>query len=581
MEKPVLSPEARLRDLNRLRQPQLGTSGLSIDQAVFQTRRHYRPIVRGQAWDVEESAAERLDGSNIYKWAEQDPAGFIGIAGRDPDIRGALASIRHLIESLQDETIDPSDRTMRTLALGERIAEIDILASPYIPKSAKAQIESGIKEEAQKEEVAFEGQEAQARPLGKETLADKFIRLFSKIRFPMPGLPGEISESPAKEQKDSLDEEESGEKTQKRESAASISQAQTRHPLLDSSTATGRERGFRERFGKKPLVQVDNDLVEAGGFVITKVYTSYDPKTGRLDVPRDKKPYKSNHSSDWGRKEVRAFIGRIDPSSIKTLGVPRIVKSSDSRSQQVFDFGRKLSDISIAGRDGKLLPNYLINPYLIRIDSAGNITIEIGEMPEEERVILEGQELVITAGYVSNREDPSFSSLIGPMPEDEKFRLNLYPPEISNLIQVLLEKKRNGIFRYGENLHIFDVLAKFLGTYALTYDFRDAKRDKDDPVGFNQTERVFARGLASCEGANIALGQIMRYFLDEGEGIGYVAGFETSGGTGTGRNYHLEVLYVDKYGRKHLLDATPWLPDSKKSIDANRNAYKRAKKRVV
>ncbi len=563
--------------------------GLAVNTAVYENPSNFSPLVRGVKRPLFTSAAHLIDRNPVYFWMQMDRDSFEAVARRDKAVKSNLAGIDELVDSLQNpDDLTPQKEFLYSSALTERVAELAYLAYPYIPASIHKKIEAHLKrkknpgrlvwiEEPVEEGGAYqrlqqtgrqrqgEGQDSQTKEPGKKQ-EPKFKGESSNDKQS-----GKKSSEPKQRGDDGLDEPKP--KRQKVKSDPNY-----RHPTLDSKQTVGRERRAHESGrSEQAMIQVDPEMVRTSFhdvFVMTKIFNHYDPVNGTLEAKSELHSHYPFGSS-FRANSLMTPIGAIDADSFDKIGIPIPVKDvNDKRYKEYSNFGShfQISEVEVANESGVILIAERETRDYIRQDYLGNTYLSLKDMPSAIRDKIGDEKIVIQSRFSDSyhhRAPMSSYELIGSMPAEERYRLNLYPEPIAKLITTLLKKKEEGARGFQTNTEIFARIAQFLGNYWLKYDLLDAESSEDDPVGFQQTERVLTSGLASCEGSNITLGQLMRYFIeDDREGIAYVDGFvidknspNGKKGTATPQSFHLKVLYQDRKGTQHFFDATPWSPE--------------------
>src|SRR3989344_7658203 len=536
---------SHIRGLNSLFEFNKTRQGLNLDQGVFEGKNKVRPIVRGQIQEVDSNPSKTLKSNPVYRWIRRDASQFEAIALRDQDVKKGLATIDDLVDRLSNNTLEEEEKRLNTLAVAEKTEEVAILAAPYVPRSQKKNPESQDDENGESSNKQKREKEKAPKPKSKGSS----VSLSLDLKLPRIPQLDKLFES--------LSKFFAGFKNRLRTS----NNGDLLHPLLTRFQEAGRERKWKLLPNSIELMRTNKELMRnltPAGFIITKIMNKYDENTGELtvDAPRQVDIPLGYDS----RYEIGTPLGRVDPAKVEVIGIP-IPTDGNYRAVGARGFKYNLSEVALVTEKNKEIVGQRQIEIYVEKDELGNLVINLKGMPKDLQDEIKKANIVLKTKYTeSYRYGHSIeqANWIDALPENERYRLNMYPPEIAKFVTTLLEKKKNKIRGFMDNDEIFARLAQFLGDYWLTYDLLDARINENEPIGFRQTERVLNGNLASCEGSNIALGQLMRYFLEEDEGIAYVEGFVAEGSSITSRNLHLKVLYKDQVGGKHLFDATPW-----------------------
>ncbi|MEO6509270.1 MAG: hypothetical protein ABIO02_04910, partial [Patescibacteria group bacterium] len=581
-----------------------GVSG-RLDTQVLRNPQHLRPIIRGTTREIETSLSSLLHDNDVLRWLFQDKDQFLKAISRDKEIKNSLLAINELVQMVESlEGLSESSRNLLSLALTERTAELSLLSAPYMPKSVRNKIEQRKQEKVEESEDTQEFEdEDQKEPIfekWKQWMSENMTRPQPRIpeaSRPMLQLP-KFLEAAADSRAhrlggsdDSSSKKEGGdEKTSKRRREVIRSNPLYSNPLMDDERRVGRERAWKQMGGKQKMMHYEQDMFyydDGGTFIITRIMNTYDPERGVMSADAPRERFLPNYSRNVESK-ITSPLGVVNTFNQEHIAVPRPVYDVNNERWKRYRGKVGLTSVELQDSEGKVLIDQNELHQFLEIDELGNIFVSLKELPDELKEKIHAKKVLLQANFGNdysgrNNERKSFPGITASSPEDD-FKLNLYPSEVAKLIEVLREKKVRGNWRFRDNTEIFARLAQFIGNYWLTYDLEDAPFDEDDPVGFQQTERVLARRQASCEGANIALGQLMRYFLGEGESIAYVEGFvleklkgDKKQAYATTQDFHLKVMYKDKYDRYHLFDATPWSPESHSAYVQSTDQYIQAK----
>lgn len=526
--------------------------GLFVDGQVFHGKNKVRPIVRGKVTEVVSNPSTTLRRDPVFRWIRRDSQGFERLALRDQDVKRGLATIDHLVQELSEISQDRGKTQINTLAVAEKAEEIAALAAPYIPRDLKKELE---KTDPKNDEKNLQNQEKEKNKNGSLNGPKLNATLpsipFPKFNLPRIGLPNFIKNS-VRDLKDQL---------RKEKKIRVYSGGNLLHPLLTRDQQAGRDRRWKSQAETGLMMKLDKEMMtsEEPGFIITKYMNRYNPATGELKADAPSTQYSLHRANSYGN-EIATPLGKIE--SFEFVGIPLPLKEN-SRASSYSSESLALCDIELTTEDNKQLANWVAIRDYLKQDSLGNVFIDLPEFLNEYRQEIKGKNVVLHTKYSGySYTDQEEAEYIGSMPDEERYRINLYPKEIQRFIEVMLKKKQRNEKGFQSNVEIFSRLAQFIGSFWLTYDLQDAISNHDEPNSFQQTERVLAGNVASCEGSNIALGQLMRYFLDKNEGIAYVEGFVADSSTITSRDLHLKVVYIDDEGSRHFFDATPWSAES-------------------
>jgi hypothetical protein len=563
----------------KLSQWYTGESIIPIDYEQLNKPQHVVTLPHGIRTETDFSIAAFFGDNSVYEWWERDRKGFIQAIKQDRDLQLSLEAADELIERLSNPPAQDYDNKVTTLALTEMLAQVSQTAAPHVPKYIVEHEEKDtIREETSKNksderisEKNLEPKQDATSPL-KSYIAEQLQRLSSafsssSIDIDFPGIEGTKDDS---------------RKTSRR--------LHTLSALLNEHEETGRDRVWDDFKGNQRRVDY---IDESRGrfrppFIVTHMYTAYDPITGRLtDNPNQKKsPLRGNWSGSRIQNQIiRMPVGQI-PAGQQEIRIPWPMHGISGLRANSDSMRESLSSISLYTKKNELITINRPDDSVLT-DEIGNATLSISHLPTDVQQQLKDSSLTIETKYQSYGifyHDTNVENLINGYRPHESPPTYLYPPEIQKYLKVLKQKKSDG----EKNTDMFKDMASFLGNFWLTYSMLDAKPSNADPFGAYQTERVLRDRIASCEGANIMLGQLMRYFLEDNEGIAYVAGYNTSEDGSSSRyaatqnSYHLRVMYFneDDMGYK-VYDATPWGQEEHTLFESSAQKYRRAKKEWI
>lgn len=567
--------------------------GLDFDSKILQEEQTVRPLVRGVQTETRVVVDALLAQDPILRWAQEDAIGFTKSTKADKDVRSALLTLDDLIENAASGFELPEERTLNTLAVAEKTVEVATLAAPYIPTETKREIEEQIKKEKEgktkpQKNKKFKRQQPQERSENEhpklnleDSRLSKFLARFSGLKIRFPHLDINLDELGDKNGNGNGNGKDDSKKEpeKKRKGIKTNWGAEYSHPLLHRKYIAGRERSLKITGDSQEMLRVSKELLKWPGcdFVATKFMNYYNPSTGEMAVVAPTANYKIIEERQKG--EMVTPLGYI-PKNLNAIGIPIPVKGESDFRNDVHSMRLPLGSVSLTTEaNGILLTSEELAPYVVK-DSLGNISIDLSTMPQELKELISSRKIVMHTEYFDSFSTniPDAAPLIGAMPEEERYRLNLYPPEVKAFVLTLMDKHKRKVDGFDSKAEIFARLAQFIGDFWLTYDLGDAQFELTDPVGFGQTERVLRGNVSSCEGANVALGQLMRYFLEEHEGIAYVEGFSMSRGSdnATASNLHLKVMYRNTNGREMFFDATPWAEEEQRFFNGQSEKRKRA-----
>ncbi len=555
---------------------------INVEPALLAKSQQIHPFIRGIQVTSNVKALDLLKKSPVFQWYQHDKQGILLAAARDADLRNAINSITTIIDSAASISEDAAGtRELFTLALVEKIFETSIVGAPHVPHNFQKKLHQP------------EWKNFALQPLLP------FASFFSlwrnwmekhKEQIDIPDLPKRESHLPRIQLPSfsiNLPFHFEGSSTaDSKKSRKQLSDDVYSHPLIDGFRQVGKERSGEMAKKKQKMILVHrhrNSRRREDSFVVTRKFNSFNAEKGILQNDSKNIPYTID-TSLHPTITITALLGKINLENIPELALPFPVDESSTVRQKDHHRMLALADISMTDSDEQLwLGSHDLGKYLVE-DNNGNLFLAVQDMPSDLKHQFNKKALKLIVQYAESPTDQKKwqTEFIGPMEPSEYYRLYLYPKEIAAFVHSLQKKKQQQLPGFQTNEEIFRRLSQFIGNTWLTYDLKDAVVDEKDPIGFQQTERVLARRRASCEGANITLGQLMRYFLEEGEGILYTEGFVVYAREyALVDDFHLKVVYVDRDKKEHYFDATPWSDESHRSFKRAVRNYTRAKKEWI
>lgn len=554
--------------------------------AAVTQRREFRPLPYGFPKPVVTSLRKLVETNPIFAWWKHDRNSFNAAVLQNRALRQTLVALHEIVNDLNRETLTLELQEMLILALTERTAELVILAAPHMPRDISDVVLKKRKRARKSATVGNHETEPQALSIWEQLLV--YVEHL-KRRYT--------------QHKNTTNNSRQNRNQDTNNSHNDASHLPSLHPLLEKSKhKVGSDRGkhlSNTSISQDTLLEYISNPHRGSynsAFIITKVYNGYDPSEGLLftDTHRVRGGVfnSSKASSDC---EVRVPLGVLNLAENTEISLPNFSFNANTVRYSEIKQNMVISGVEITDSKGTvLLDSYVLNKC-VYIDSLGNFTLDQKHLSEEDKMKIQDIKVILHVTYemMFRQVTPPQAKLIGPMRHAEKANLYLYPIEIQKFIRTLLYKKRTIKYKPGtkqdmfakfkENWYIYTRLTQFLGNYWLTYDKVDAPWSEHDPVGFNQTERTLNSKQASCEGCNITLGQLMRFFLDEGEGIAYAAGLVADNENKQRRvavtedDYHLKVLYITSDEHYILYDATAWDKATKDTFKEGTRRYKDVK----
>lgn len=504
----------------------------AVEYGKFQkTKVNVHLLLRGKREEVTTSLKEILRCSPLYAWRRHKPEEFRQKIGQiltcDTELLERVMNINDFCQ--ERELVD--EPAFVDLAILQMAAEIGRLAERYVPEMM---ISSEEEEEEKKQQSVTRAGERDGI----------FRSLFQKITDGIAGI---------------------------KEASKAFLRSLTRplSPFLQSHYCAGRDRRggnnpYEGIWKNRSLFEVENPVRDSF-FLATKIFNRYDPKTGDLSVDAQRSPLIYEVSNRANPLAITIPLSGREMASGAEVSIP-VAFCASSREGQ----GRtRISDrqhysiaaVEIRTNKGDLLldsPSAL--PFLER-DGLGNVTLTLTSSLKEElrtrrlvSIHIKYAPSVITEGnWYSQRPD----AFMGPMPQEDWYEeVPFLPPKIAQIMESKLRQEQRD-----------DVPAFIIGLLRnlwLRYSARDAPPHPSDPRGSTQFHRVLAQQRASCEGANVALMQMLRPLLRDGEGIAFMTGFRLDGSrrqSVAGRQYHASLLMRgnDENGGTvvQILDATP------------------------
>ncbi len=388
------------------------------------------------------------------------------------------------------------------------------------------------------------------------------------------------------------------------------------NPLaIGNETSAGSERldpPSREVVMEATLAGVspDHDVM-----IVTKIFNQYDPKASKLANTLHAEP-KPPLNPEFDYEAGPYFTIPIPAGSLQahqTIALPRPIeikknaRITDLDDSQAFElWSAKIQPEPNTERVPANSEPLLMNRW-IYIDAAGNLTLRV--TPDlADHLYRTNAELVVQ--YCARKREhgiraveayrymniPTQPSAPGAAATDPRY----YPAIFYRLLEQLTEKHRS-IEEFfsdetkkeideGKRLMFIDRVINrvvgFLGQSWLSYSHYDAPIDRNDPPGLTQPERVLRSRKASCEGSNLAAGELLRPLLKDGQQLLYVEGYKldqvpdainVSVPVRANQN-HLALMVIDKENAYvSYADATPLAPD----IHEARNAYLAERQRIM
>jgi hypothetical protein len=241
---------------------------------------------------------------------------------------------------------------------------------------------------------------------------------------------------------------------------------------MKAKAVVGRERMSEMANSNQVMIDHSTTSRERNIFVITRIWNSYDPKTGALETPNEFEPY--SHFADRNDRMFTIPLGKIDVEHQDKIYIP------------TFSIGGNLSRLS-RHRSGDLSRVVLENekdredgidfedlrPFIYE-DSVKNVFILVEQLPDEIKNWMQGKKVVLVVEYKETYLIPSplVSELIGRMSEQESQALNdLLPEKVVRELEKIHKKKWH-------SRHILNYLAQSLGSIWLTYSRLDSPQGR-------------------------------------------------------------------------------------------------------
>lgn len=561
-----------------------GEAIVPVDRDVLLQQTTVKPLPRGNSVDVTTSLSEVITSGVTFQWWQKDQEGVTNALDKDTDLKNSCSALSEIVETLQKENnADP----LLSLALLERAAEIDLLIKPHIPASIYKEIvpmEDNNREKSLKKELRLPKEDDdEERDTKTDKKESKLQELSSKLVMFLLS-------------KDTIKTASTSSATRVLQGTDSNGNWQSPFTSLDRYSAGEERKSYPgdKRLPQDTVLELISPFQSSqNSFAVIQIANVYDNSTGILTAVATKNPAKLSNRSSLDETFI-SYIPKKDIENATEVALPHAVPAEKkSRADYIYrSFPNALRNITIFSKKTQkaLVQSHELEQFVYQ-DSLGNFTLNLELMPPELRDKFKNHDLTIATEFTNSyynrdnfKDDPDLKWQ-GPIKKAEQGSL-LYPEVVQKLLKTLAKKnivEGEEYNEFTEKKQLFANLAQFLGNHWLTYSLLDAPHGKDDPIGYSQTDRVLNSRVASCEGANIALGELIRHFLNEDEGIAYVKGFNLNE-NGRGKSYatpeqlHLKVLFKDADNGLYLFDATPFIESSKREITESLKRYKFIKK---
>lgn len=569
-----------------------------FDRDAVTVAREFKVIAYEQETFLSESLKNILQTHPVYVWYRKFPEEFLESVNKRPQFRRALRAVEEILALFDTQPDQTHLFELWSLALTQKVIEFALLVTPLVPQYIHHPIkESGVfslekleeylrqRELAQLEDekLIYDLRNKREFPISLEELYFLLSLQIGRVLDMLPDNPlgfwgrngsGKNGKNGNREGGNGSGNGKGSSKEKRPKRRRVNSRGLYRSPLLVESSVSGEERRWPQARKNQHMVLIDTlKAGETDRFVITKLWNGYNPETGELTVES------SMDTVSYGDTDSEIFLtiplGHIDVTKQTQITIPTYATSSSERKD--FWTGRKLVSVRLENEfRRKDAISFKQLDLALSEDDAGNIYLDMKELGTEVIEWLSNRKVVMVAEYGGFASSPlaAIETIRAMSPEEQSYRLSLYPPTIQRLIRTLQNEKQKGL----ENGQIFLVLAQFLASAWLTYDEFDVPHSPRDPVGWNQTERVLHKRIASCEGSNIALGQLMRFFLEKDEGILYAQGYEVNGASEAyPGDAHLKIVYVKNSKARSFYDATAWSDEDKEYFSDKRKQYRQAR----
>lgn len=549
------------------------------------------------------SISELLTLHPFFRWYQSNPEQCLRILKQDTSFSNCLKAINEILDIFASH--GTSVQNLYILALTERVAELAQLGMIHIPRNFFAPanvLPPSIKPDRGAQPPKDIPELPKPTPNKKPASNSFFERLFGpKKRKKRKPTGNNTSDTGYDDESDST-KNDSNHSSNSRDTTTNKSTAPTKkdfgenffglnatHPLLENHYQPGIERKAGYKSHKATVITLHHRYAishTSSDFIIYRICNVYQAEKNYSGINASRSRIKLFYGHD--HMDSRSPLGPIDTEKTAELFMPQaygldfeyVVNRRTADEYQVVNvrLEDEIHNTIISSRTYDL-PLY--------VDDLGNMILHLRELPISVQEKLKTTNVFLSVGYKNNidpnQHQPQTNPIwIGPITKEEQYKKALYPVEIQKMLDTLKRKKNLKIPAFSTNQDIFARLAQFLGKFWITYNLLDAPHHQDDPIGFNQTERALWFKQASCEGSAVTLLDLMRHFVEPGEGLALVDGVVVEpdkSGTklGTTEDLHAAVMYIDSQGEKYIYDATAWNEATKQSFTYSSDRYRHAK----